>query len=243
MLREAAGLTDNASLKNFLNLRADAFLSNDYYASDLAWMDLDAPIDITIGPYETYNDESSATKRPSKLTSTCATMKRPKSLRSQRAPAGDREQSADRSAVPQSQAGRGGADPRGERDSVLRRRQPRRGDRRLQSAQRRARGQPEGQQAGHAQEHAGGQVPQRADADRAPDAARAGPEDLSFESFFTHILAHELMHGLGPHQIKVDGRDTTPRAELKELYSAIEEAKADVTGLFALQYMMDQPRR
>jgi hypothetical protein len=47
------------------------------------------------------------------------------------------------------------------------------------------------------------------------------------------------MHGLGPHQIKVDGRDTTPRAELKELYSAIEEAKADVTGLFALQYMMD----
>ena len=62
---------------------------------------------------------------------------------------------------------------------------------------------------------------------------------MNFESFFTHIVAHELMHGLGPHQIKVDGRDTTPRAELKELYSAIEEAKADVTGLFALQYMMD----
>ena len=57
LLKEAADLTDNASLKNFLNLRADAFLSNDYYASDLAWMDLDAPIDITIGPYETYNDE------------------------------------------------------------------------------------------------------------------------------------------------------------------------------------------
>ena len=57
LLKEAANLTDNASLKNFLNLRADAFLSNDYYASDMAWMDLDAPIDITIGPYETYNDE------------------------------------------------------------------------------------------------------------------------------------------------------------------------------------------
>ncbi len=50
------------------------------------------------------------------------------------------------------------------------------------------------------------------------------------------------MHGLGPHQIKVDGRDTTPREELKDLYSAIEEAKADVTGLFALQYMMDHSR-
>ena len=57
LLKEAAGLTDNPTLKNFLNLRADAFLSNDYYASDMAWMDLDAPIDITIGPYETYNDE------------------------------------------------------------------------------------------------------------------------------------------------------------------------------------------
>ncbi len=56
LLHEAAGLTDNESLKKFLNLRADAFLSNDYYESDMAWMDLDAPLDITIGPYETYND-------------------------------------------------------------------------------------------------------------------------------------------------------------------------------------------
>ena len=53
LLKEAAWLTDNASLKRFLNLRADAFLSNDYYESDLAWLDLDAPLDITIGPYET----------------------------------------------------------------------------------------------------------------------------------------------------------------------------------------------
>ncbi len=69
-----------------------------------------------------------------------------------------------------------------------------------------------------------------------PPAAR---EDLSFDSFFNHILAHELSHGIGPHQIEVSGRATTPRQELKELYSAIEEAKADVTGLFMLQYLFD----
>ena len=63
--------------------------------------------------------------------------------------------------------------------------------------------------------------------------------DVKFEPFFTHILAHELMHGLGPHQIEVSGRKRTSRLELKEVYGAIEEAKADVTGLFALQYMMD----
>ena len=57
LLKEAAALTDNASLKKFLSMRADAFLSNDYYDSDLAWMDLDSTVDVTIGPYETYNDE------------------------------------------------------------------------------------------------------------------------------------------------------------------------------------------
>src|SRR5579884_1029919 len=57
LLNEAAALTDNASLKNFLTTRAAAFSSNDYYESDMAWMDLDAPVDVTIGPYETYNDE------------------------------------------------------------------------------------------------------------------------------------------------------------------------------------------
>jgi len=62
---------------------------------------------------------------------------------------------------------------------------------------------------------------------------------LSFDSFFTHILCHELMHGLGPHNITVGGQQTTVRKQLKELYSAIEEAKADMTGLWALQYMID----
>ena len=51
LLREAAALTTNATLKNFLNKRADAFSSDDYYESDVAWMDLDSPIDLTIGPY------------------------------------------------------------------------------------------------------------------------------------------------------------------------------------------------
>jgi hypothetical protein len=69
----------------------------------------------------------------------------------------------------------------------------------------------------------------------APDART----DLSFDSFFEHILAHELSHGIGPHQIQMRGRATTPRQELKEIYSAIEEAKADITGLFLLQYLFD----
>src|SRR5207245_1197213 len=65
-------------------------------------------------------------------------------------------------------------------------------------------------------------------------------EDVSFDAFFTHILMHELMHGLGPHDIAVGGRQSTVRQELKETYSAIEEAKADISGLWALQYLVDK---
>ena len=51
---------------------------------------------------------------------------------------------------------------------------------------------------------------------------------------------HELMHGLGPQRIRVGGRDTTVRMELKELNGTLEEAKADISGLWALQYLMDK---
>ena len=51
---------------------------------------------------------------------------------------------------------------------------------------------------------------------------------------------HELMHGLGPHNITVGGRATTVRQEFKDTYSTIEEAKADVSGLFALQFLVDR---
>ena len=68
----------------------------------------------------------------------------------------------------------------------------------------------------------------------------ADQKQLSFDAFFTHILMHELMHGLGPHNITVAGRASTVRQELKETYSAIEEAKADISGLWALGRLADK---
>src|SRR5207245_6240690 len=65
-------------------------------------------------------------------------------------------------------------------------------------------------------------------------------KDVSFDAFFTHILMHELMHGRGAHDIAVGGRQSTVRQELKETYSAIEEAKADISGLWALRYLVDK---
>jgi hypothetical protein len=68
----------------------------------------------------------------------------------------------------------------------------------------------------------------------------ADGEDVSFDAFFTHILMHELMHGLGPHDITVGGRATTVRQEMKEVGGTLEEAKADISGLWALQYLVDK---
>ncbi len=60
---------------------------------------------------------------------------------------------------------------------------------------------------------------------------------VSFDAFFTHILMHELVHGLGPHAVQGSGAPV--RAALADAYSALEEAKADVGGLFALQKLVD----
>jgi hypothetical protein len=240
LLKEAADLTDNDSLKKFLKLRADAFLSNDYYASDLAWMDLDAPIDITIGPYETYDDEIFGYK---------AAFETFLNLR-------DDEESTKLSALsahlqeiednlpmdPQYRNPKlGSAAPIRVVDEILCAGYASKGvktaaynlpnDERVvnQKGAKRV-------MLKNVQEAKFRSVLLPIARKMLSPSARV---DVNFESFFTHIVAHELMHGLGPHQIKVDGRETSPRAELKELYSGIEEAKADITGLFALQYMMD----
>jgi hypothetical protein len=58
-LQDAAALTSNPSLERYLLSRAVAvaFASNDYYNSDVAWMELDPEIELTIGPYEVYEDQ------------------------------------------------------------------------------------------------------------------------------------------------------------------------------------------
>jgi hypothetical protein len=70
--------------------------------------------------------------------------------------------------------------------------------------------------------------------------APADSKNVDFDAFFTHILMHELMHGLGPGNIRANGRATTVRLELKDAYGAIEEAKADISGLWALQQLVDK---
>ena len=240
LLREAAANTSNESLRKFLLLRADAFLSNDYYQSDLAWMDLDAPLDVTIGPYETYSDELFGYKAAFEAYVNLRDDKETAKLTAFSQHLQEIENNLPED--PQYRVAKlGGASPIRVVDEVLASGDGAHG---VQTA---AYNLPNDdrvvQQKGSKRVMLKNVQEAKFKTVLLPIAERVlAKEDrplVNFDWFFTHILAHELTHGLGPHQIQVQGRESSPRQEIKELYSAIEEAKADVTGLFALQYMIE----
>jgi hypothetical protein len=241
LLREAAQLATNRTLKDFLLKRADAFLSDDYYASDVAWMDLDSPIDVTIGPYETYEDElfgykaafeAYVTLRDEKESAKLARFSKYLQEIENNLPIDERYRNPKL----------GAASPIRVVNEVFGSGE---GNSGVQTA---AFNLPNDEKV--VKEKGSKRVMlknvQEAKFNKTlipiskvvldPSQLR----ELSFEAFFTHILMHELMHGLGPHNLTVDGRETTVRQQLKETYSAIEEAKADISGLFALQYLMNK---
>ncbi|UTY58166.1 hypothetical protein [Massilia sp. erpn] len=239
LLKDAAAATDNASLKKFLSLRAEAFLSNDYLASDFAWMDLDSPVDVTIGPYETYNDELFGYKaafeayvsiRDQKETSKLDFFAKHMQELEDNLPLDAQYRNPKVGAVAPmvvvNQVYGAGDGNMGVQTAAYN--LP--NDERIIS------------QRGSKRVMLKNVQEAKFKSTLTPIAKLvlrpADQKDLDFNSFFTHILAHEITHGLGPHITKVNGQESTPRQDLKEAYSTIEEAKADVTGLFALMYMM-----
>ncbi|MDT4966599.1 MAG: hypothetical protein QOJ64_1336 [Acidobacteriota bacterium] len=241
LLREAAALTTNQTLRSFLIKRADSFASNDYYASDVAWMDLEAPIEVTIGPYETYEDELFGYKAAFEAYVTL----RDEAESAKLAKFSQYLQELE-DHLPIDQRYRnpklGAASPIRVVNEVFASGE---GNSGVQTA---AYNLPNDERV--VKEKGSKRVMlknvQEAKFKQAlipiskAVLAPADQRDISFDAFFTHILAHELMHGLGPHNITVDGQEATVRKQLKELASAFEEAKADITGLWALQYLIDK---
>ena len=241
LLREAARLTNQPTLKAFLTKRADAFLSDDYYESDLAWMELDATIEPTIGPYEVYEDglfnakaafEAFITIKDDEETAKLAKM-------------GSHLQDIENH-LPMDPAYRnprlGALAPIRVVNEILAA-----GDA-ASGVQTVAFNLPNDERIVRTK---GSKRVMLRNVQEAKFKMALVPiarlvlsegdqKQVSFDAFFAHTLMHELMHGLGPHEIHVGGRATTVRQELKEAYSAIEEAKADISGLFALQYLLQK---
>ena len=241
LLNEAAAATTQPTLRNFLEKRARAFLTNDYYDSDMAWMELDASMEPTIGPYETYEDELFNYKAAFEAFITVTD-------------AAETAKLARFSAELQGLEDKLPIDPKFRR-AKLGGYSPIRvvnvvyaagdGNRGVQTA---AFNLPNDERVVAAKGSKRVMLKNFQEAKfthvLAPISkhalAAADQPFVAFDPFFTHILMHELMHGLGPQEITVNGRATSVRLELKELNSTLEEAKADVSGLWALQQLMDK---
>ncbi|MEP7132066.1 MAG: peptidase [Acidobacteriota bacterium] len=241
-LRAAAASTGNASLRKFLSLRADAFLSDDYFASDVAWMDLDSDIEIAIGPYEVYEDslfnfkaayESFVTVRDKAESAHLAVYAQHLPDMEKNLPIPEAHKNFNRKfespirvvqeAFTSGDARRGVQtaafnlpndervrEAKGSKKVLLKN---------VMEAKFRQSGQPV--------------------AERVVDPSLAGR--IAFEPYFNHTLFHELSHGLGPGVITgPDGKRIEARLLLKNIYSTIEECKADAVGLWNILYALDQ---
>src|SRR5215472_16145270 len=241
LLRQATTATQQADLKAFLEKRAAALLNDDYAESDVAWMQLQSTIDPTVGPYETYEDEWFNQKAAFQAFITVVDAAETEKLKRFSG-----QLQALENALPMDDKFKnpkiGALAPIRVVNSVFASGD---GNRGVQTA---AFNLPNDERtvAAHGSKRIMIRNMDRAKFDKTlvPIAKVAiAPEllkSVQFDPFFTQILMHELMHGIGPQRITLGGRETTPRAELQEVSATIEECKADVVGIWAVYRLVDQ---
>jgi hypothetical protein len=239
-LRQAAKYADNPTLKDYLTKRADAFLSNDYYQSDMAWMDLkDHLIEVVIGPYEVYEDEMFNYKAAFECFITLRDPEESKKLAKFGSYLVDIEKNLP---IPDKYKNfeRGSESPIVVAQEVFTAGDTKAGvqtiafnlpnDERVRKAK------------GSKKVMLKNVNQAKFDKILTPIASKVLVEEqlphVTFNAFFNHVLMHEMSHGVGPGFIKVNGKDTEVKIELKETYSSIEECKADILGMYNMMFMI-----
>lgn len=241
-LEAAADATGNESLAAFLRARAAAFASNDYFESDMAWMDVhDNLLDVTIGPYEVYEDalfnykaafEAFVCVRDPEESRKLDGLKGYLVRMEKNLPIPDEHKNLDR----------GTESPISVADVVFSAGDTKAGVQTL------AFNLPNDERVREAKGckkvmlrnicHAKFDNILMPIAERLVDPAQL--DQVTFDAYFNHILLHEFSHGLGPGRIVLeDGTETMVNRELRETYSAIEEAKADIVGQYNVYYLID----
>ena len=241
LLREAASFTKNQSLKTFLTQRADAFITNNYYESERTWMDLNSDLQPTIGPYEGELDKlfqyktacvsfimlknEGARRMSVTIHSYLPQIEHELQIDSiHRNPYLSRSnpfQIADAAYI--SGAARAGILSSAYAYAVDERIFDEKGIKRVMIK--------------NVQQAKFNKILQPI-AQRVIESSQRSL--ISFEPFFIHTLTHEYMHELGPHTLMINGLETPISQRLKEYHSALEEAKADISALVALQYLIDK---
>ena len=241
-LREAAALSPDPAFANFLRLRADALLTDDYYKSDLAWLDLQNPkFDIIFAPYETYLDDVLGVK----TSYGAAVMIRNESdsakldMFMKYVPQIQDALPLDPQDKPNLQ---GKSTPMEVMDTPFRAGDLRHGyqavadnlpnDARIH------------QEKGTKKIFFKNFMDARVNFVVLPIGKLLLREDqaniASMDGYLAAVLMHEICHGLGPAFARTAAGQQDIRASIGPAYSGLEEAKADMVGLFALDWLMDK---
>jgi len=239
-LREAAALAEDDGLRRYLELRADALESNDYFASDMAWMDMKTnTIELVIGPIESYEDQLFGAKasfeafvlikdqewseRLARYTRLLPALQRGLPIDDaykQEEPGTESELNAYDAVYYAGDSNAGSKTiainlPNDERVQLEK------GTRRLQLKN---------------------SMRAKFDEIMLPIAAALLDEEqrdlVTFDAFFANTMFHEVAHGLGIKNT-IDGSGTV-RTALQEQASALEEGKADILGLYMIREMIDE---
>lgn len=241
LLEQASELTADASLKKFLHLRSEAFLSDDYYESDMAWMDLNGDLEIVIGPYEVYEDGLFNYK--ASYEAFLCIVDRAESEKLAAVAKHLRDMEANLPIPDQYKSSRGLESPIKVVQEVMSA-----GDTKA-GVQTTAFNLPNDERVREAKGSKKVMLKNIAQAKYekcwipiANTILAAKPlQNVSFDMYFNDVLMHEMSHGLGPGLVtQPNGERVDVSKLLKEYYSIIEECKADVLGALNVKFLMDK---
>src|SRR5437762_2217226 len=241
-LREAAALSDDKAFAEFLRQRAAALLNDNYYNSDLLWMDLQDPkFDVIFAPYETYLDDLLGVKASYGAAVLIRNEAESKKLAiyQQYVP---EIQDALPLGAPDRPSKRGHLTPMEVMDAPFRSGDLRHG---YQAVADNLPNDPRiHQEKGSKKIFFKNFMDARVEYVVLPIAKKLMREEqaakASGEGYLADVLLHEISHGLGPAFARRGGRQLDIREAIGPLYSGLEEAKADVVGMFGLKWLVDR---
>lgn len=243
LLLEAARYAEDQSLKNYLIKRAEDFIKNDYYESDIAWMDLQDPlIEIVIGPYEVYEDKLFNYKAAYEMFLNIVDINETKKLKIFENYLPYIEKNLPLAEKYKKFGSRGLESPIKVVNLIYSAGDTKAGSQTLafnlpnDERVRKAKGSKKVLMK-NVHEAKFNKI-LKPIAERIIDSTQL--EFVNFDAFFNHTLMHEISHGVGPGIIVKDGKKTEVKAELKETYSKLEECKADVLGMYNNVMLIDQ---
>lgn len=240
-LRQAAALSSDEKFAKFLRLRADALLNDNYYDSDVAWLELENPkFDVIFAPYETYDDTLLGVK-----TSYGGAVLIRNEEESAKLAVYQKYVPQIQDALPLAAEDRpskeGHLSPMEVMDAPFRSGDLRHG---YQAVADNLPNDPRiHQEKGSKQIFFKNFMDARVRVVVLPIAKQLMRSDqaalVSGEAYMADTLMHEIAHGLGPAFARKDGKQADIRESIGPLYSALEEAKADIVGLYGLKWLVD----